>query len=117
MEWVCRLRAEVESAVFSSPGARRAFTFRFGNGYGRRVAESEQDLFHLFVLPAVQLAQRSAKGFQAEIILATGTFDAVKESGDFNQPVPGVQEIQVENLLLSHLFLFTIDDFLRRGKS
>ena len=103
---------------FPAQATGRAFAFRFGNGPGGRVAEGEQDLFRLFALPAVQFAERGAKGFQAKIILAIGTFHAVKEGGDFNELVPRVEEIEVENLLSSHIvYDLRYDDFSRRGKS
>jgi hypothetical protein len=62
-------------------------------------------LFHLFISPAAQLVQRRAKSDQAEILLAAGTFDAVKEGGDFNQLVTGIEKVEVEGLLLGHTSL------------
>ena len=69
------------------------------------VAEREQNLFRLFVSPAVQLVQRGAESFQPEILLAAGAFDAVKEGGDFDELVPGVQKVEVKGLLLGHTSL------------
>ena len=42
---------------------------------------------------------------QAEIILAGGTFGAVEEGGEFDELVPGVEKIEVQDLLPCHTFV------------
>ena len=61
----------------------------------------------------LNLPTAAAKGLQPEIVLAGGAFHAVEEGGDFNQLVPGVEEIKVKNLLPCHINLQIMYDCRR----
>jgi hypothetical protein len=84
------------------PRASGAFAFGFGHRLAGGVAEREQDFPRLVFLFANQPGQRFTKAFQPEIVLASGAFHAVKERGDLDEFVAGVEKIQVEDLLPFH---------------
>ncbi|HLZ53301.1 MAG TPA: hypothetical protein VKS19_02365, partial [Verrucomicrobiae bacterium] len=71
--------SELVRITFAGPGSDRTFAFRLGQRLGRWIAESEQNPPRFFLLPAIQLAERSAKGFQSKIVLAGGAFGAIEE--------------------------------------
>src|SRR5271169_318947 len=87
------------------PGTRGAFAFGFGNQLAGRVAGREQDFPGLVFLFAAEFGERLAKTFQPEIFLALSAFDAVKERGEFDELVAGVEKVPVEELLPFHKFL------------
>jgi len=59
-------------------------------------------VFCLLPILAVQVAHGVAVGFQSKIAFTGRPLHAIKESGDFDELVPGIEEIQVENLLACH---------------
>jgi hypothetical protein len=84
---------------------RRRANCAFARGLRHRlrgvVTESQQYVFG----PAFaggQFGQRGAKRRKAKVIGAIRSFHAVEKGGNFNQLVPGIQKIEIENLLASH---------------
>ena len=58
-----------------------------------------------FFLPFSYGEVATRKGFQTEIILAVRPLDAVEERGEFDEFVPRIKKIEVEDLLLGHMFV------------
>src|ERR1043166_1297326 len=73
------------ASLSSRPRAHRAFAFRFRHRLRRRIAEREQDLFRLFLLPPAQLAERGAEGVHAEILPAVRALHAIEKRRQINQ--------------------------------
>jgi len=96
------VQSTINQEPSTSPRAHRAFACRGGNRLRCRIAECEQDAPGFFFLLAGQFAERKAKRLQTKIVPAACAFNAVKERGDFNQFVPGIEKIKVENLLPCH---------------
>ena len=105
------VQSTINKEPSTSPRAHRAFARRGGNRFRCRIAECEQDAPGFFFLLAGQFTERGAKRHRSIIVPAAGAFNAVEERGDFNQFVPGVEKIEVENLLPCHIYLrFAIGD-------
>ena len=77
---------------------------RGGNWLRRGIAEGQQHPFGLVWATAIQIGERGAKRFETKIVFATRTLDTIKERGDFDEFVPGVKKVEVENLLACHTF-------------
>jgi hypothetical protein len=84
------------------PSTARALAGRLRDRPGGQVAEREQNLFGPLLLPSVQVGQRRPKTFEPKISLAIGALDAVEERRQLDELVPGIQKVQVENLLTGH---------------
>ena len=91
------------SAIPAGPRLARRLGGRGGNRLRGWIAESQQHAFGFVLAAAIQIGQRSAKGFDAEIVLAAGAFDAVEERGDINQPAARIEEVVIEDLLACHI--------------
>ena len=85
------------------PGTAGALGLCLCDGPGRQVAKGAQNLFCVVPPLAGQFAQRRAKRLQPEVILAGGPFSTIEERRDFDKLVPGVEEVQVEDLLPRHI--------------
>ena len=92
--------------LFSQISADRAFAFRLGDWFGCWIAEREQNVLRLVFPFAIQFGGGGTETFQSEIVLAVRALDAVKEGGEFDKLVAGVEKIEVEDLLARHTDFF-----------
>src|ERR1700761_1900440 len=105
----------VTSLTSCIPCTDSAFTGRLGDGLFCEIAEGEQYFLRLVFLFAVQSGESGAKSFDAEIVGATCTFHAVEEGRQVHQFVPGVEEVEIENLLPCHNLLMKYKTISRNG--
>ena len=86
------------------PCATGGFGCRGGDGSCCRVAECQQHALRSGFAADFHFPERSAEGFDAKVVLTFRALHAVEERRDFDEPVSGVEEIQIENLLSVHTF-------------
>ncbi len=82
--------------------AARGFGRGGGNGFCRRITETDQSASGFLFILAAEIGQRCPQCFHAEVILAIGPLNPVEERGQINHLAARFKEVEVHYLLSRH---------------
>src|SRR5437660_4132789 len=90
------------AALCSRPGTGCRLGRGGGNRLGCRITQAQENASGFGGLAFAQFAERSAKGFHAEVFIAGGALHAVDKGADVDEFGAVFHEIKIQNLLTGH---------------